>query len=566
MFGRKQRWTTVIVFALAALSIPTLATAGEGATAVALVELPDRTVILNGAISRHWIEIRLSGWAPARVREWQASVDSTSFVSNEFGTVSLAGEPCCTDAHCEDQFGPGATCDNGGSGEGLCTPSYQDAERYDWAFDAPAGPIASPYLVFSGSTATTGSVPDDGGERYGGTLVVDITNWDPDVYHEFPIDLLPTPDTFMRDSALNDIPLWVISATPIPAPVGMCCILSPESCADDITQALCTALGGLWLHGGYCTDGCVECLEDLACSDGNVCTTDRCAWELLYRCERTPRYDTRTECCVPWTGQVFGGPDAKLDPCKRIVCNEQNQTYSFEQLPPGAACDDGNTCTQRTFCNAAGACVGQPAYGPTCSKCRYISFRMDELEPSGCNDLRAVRITFVDLPGFEQFNGDTRWLSAPVPHPEIYPGETFNGATLQCDPHFDNFGPADLMHVFGAGVIPGATYEVQTVDTSCTDLEDPACYTDPLTVLTAQWGDIVDPFWTPDGPAQPDFKDISGAVESFMALPGAPIKARAQLQPNVPDPNAAVDFKDIAAVVAAFATGVYPYDGPNSCL
>ena len=137
---------------------------------------------------------------------------------------------------------------------------------------------------------------------------------------------------------------------------------------------------------------------------------------------------------------------------------------------------------------------------------------------------------------------------------------------MQCDPHFDNFGSAELVHVFGAGVIPGATYEVQTVDTSCVDLNDPGCYSDPLTVQTGTWGDIAKPFWTVEEPSQPDFRDIAAAVESFTAAPGAPIKARAQLQPNVPDPNLAVDFKDIAEAVAAFVTNHYPYDGPSSCL
>ena len=64
---------------------------------------------------------------------------------------------------------------------------------------------------------------------------------------------------------------------------------------------------------------------------------------------------------------------------------------------------------------------------------------------------------------------------------------------------------------------------------------------------------------------QPDFKDIAGVVQSFVAAPGAPIKARAQLQPNVPDPDVNVDFKDIAEAVAAFVTHTYPYDGPDSC-
>jgi len=286
---------------------------------------------------------------------------------------------------------------------------------------------------------------------------------------------------------------------------------------------------------------------------------------MQYECRNTPIYDVRTECCDPSTAQIFGGPDAKRDPCKRIVCNTANHTYHFELLPAGTPCDDDNSYTRQTVCNAQGACVGLSLYDDACPKSRYLSFRMDAIQAVGCNELHAVRVTFVDLPGFEQFNGETRWLSAPSPYPEIFAGETFNGATLQCDPHFDHFGAAGLIHVFGAGVIPGAVYEVQTVDTSCTDLNDPTCFSAPLVVQTGKWGDIVEWIWYPGGPMQPDFQDIAAVVRSFMGTPGAPIKARVQLRPNVPDPNASIDFRDIAEAVSAFVTGVYPYDGPTGC-
>ena len=83
-------------------------------------------------------------------------------------------------------------------------------------------------------------------------------------------------------------------------------------------------------------------------------------------------------------------------------------------------------------------------------------------------------------------------------------------------------------------------------------------------VTTGKWGDVVPPF--AGGPApQPDFGDIASLIDKFQAMPGSPIKARAQLQPNVPDPSQPIDFRDIADGISAFTGGLYPYDVPAMC-
>ena len=86
-----------------------------------------------------------------------------------------------------------------------------------------------------------------------------------------------------------------------------------------------------------------------------------------------------------------------------------------------------------------------------------------------------------------------------------------------------------------------------------------------LLITTAKWGDIVGPFSEEGGPKQPDFLDIGSLVAKFQAKHDAPIKARAQLQPNIPDPTQRVDFKDIAAGVDAFLGKPYPFAGPQPC-
>jgi len=87
----------------------------------------------------------------------------------------------------------------------------------------------------------------------------------------------------------------------------------------------------------------------------------------------------------------------------------------------------------------------------------------------------------------------------------------------------------------------------------------------PLSVSTARWGDVAEPFNPPDPSAQPDFNDISALVDKFRGLPAAAIKASAQLQPNVPNPIAEVNFDDISAGVNAFRGLPYPYTGPKGC-
>jgi len=50
-------------------------------------------------------------------------------------------------------------------------------------------------------------------------------------------------------------------------------------------------------------------------------------------------------------------------------------------------------------------------------------------------------------------------------------------------------------------------------------------------MTTGRWGDVAPLYSNPQNPPQPDFMDIAGLVQKFMAAPTAPVKAMAQLQP-----------------------------------
>ena len=63
----------------------------------------------------------------------------------------------------------------------------------------------------------------------------------------------------------------------------------------------------------------------------------------------------------------------------------------------------------------------------------------------------------------------------------------------------------------------------------------------------------------------PDFVDISSLVSKFQGEAGAPIKARAQLQPNLVNPANSVSFADIGHAVSSFQGVPYPFAGPSEC-
>jgi hypothetical protein len=139
-------------------------------------------------------------------------------------------------------------------------------------------------------------------------------------------------------------------------------------------------------------------------------------------------------------------------------------------------------------------------------------------------------------------------------------------ARLQCEPYFSTWDQYDLIHAYGAEIVPGSSYVAQRINASCLLREDETCFSPPLTIPTAKWGDVAPTFFEPGGPAQPDFGDVSALVDKFTASPTAPSKARTLLHPNVPDPcGEAISFIDIAGCIDAFTGAPYPYAGPVAC-
>jgi len=203
------------------------------------------------------------------------------------------------------------------------------------------------------------------------------------------------------------------------------------------------------------------------------------------------------------------------------------------------------------------------------AKSRYLS-----IVPGNAGVETALRVTLGSLEGFPAHNGRVLWVGPPRPYPEediSDPQRTFTGASLTCEPHFRDWGTIGTLHIFGGEIIPGSSYQIHAVHTRCAAvLDQVTSFGDPIEPPTGLFGDVVPPFADdPGAPAQPDFNDIAGIVQKFVAAPTAPIKAFAQLQPNVALADRLIDFKDIAADVSAFVGTAYPdmpgITGPCAC-
>jgi len=230
--------------------------------------------------------------------------------------------------------------------------------------------------------------------------------------------------------------------------------------------------------------------------------------------------------------------------------------------------DCGWTLSDPVVVSVLGA---EPAAAPTnvsTPQSRYLS-----IAPSNGGVLAVIRVTVRSSPEFPDAVGRSLWVGPPQDYPEedsSQPGLTFRGAMLQCYPYAQDWGTEDVVHVFGGEIVPGAAYEVQMEIEPCALSPDaPPILSETLLVYTGRWGDITAPFEEDQVSPQPDFKDIGSTVSKFLAEPGAPVKAAAQLQPNTPKPYESINFKDIAADVEAFLNqpfGSRPdITGPCTC-
>jgi choice-of-anchor B domain-containing protein len=191
-------------------------------------------------------------------------------------------------------------------------------------------------------------------------------------------------------------------------------------------------------------------------------------------------------------------------------------------------------------------------------------------------------------PSISQFEGQTRWLGAPVeivdealPTPANY-----IGAPLVCtagEAAERDWSPAGLaasfggdtdasrIYFYGSPVVPCSVYEVS----HCSDPLNEATCSDPLLVFTSRMGDAWPPFAPSAG--QPSFTDINTHVSKYKGIPftpgdpplgGAPEwhtlgKGNVVADYNVSVANRKVGFLDIGVAVEGYK-GI-PYKEPGPC-
>jgi len=165
--------------------------------------------------------------------------------------------------------------------------------------------------------------------------------------------------------------------------------------------------------------------------------------------------------------------------------------------------------------------------------------------------------------------GCARWVGRPGTFYESEgPPRTgpYRAARLQCTPYYYNWSAEGLFHIVGAELVPSSTYEVMNFAASCTGVES-ACgaVSAPTIATTRRSGDVDAPFNPPSTTNQPDAIDVAQVVNKFKGLAGAPLKASAQVQPNLPELNASISALDIASVVDAVKSFAYAFPGPCPC-
>ncbi len=234
---------------------------------------------------------------------------------------------------------------------------------------------------------------------------------------------------------------------------------------------------------------------------------------------------------------------------------------------------------------------------PVNQKVRYVSFTTPDAGRS-----LAFRVTFVEMPPpYADWEGVQMWVAEQILYCEgagqgippdalgcgSAPGQPRHWltSTLQCEPFFMDWSlqwkcpywpqnkepcltDADCdgecrktIHISHEGIIPGATYAVQAIDSTCVLAE--SSFSEPLLITTSRWGDVVsDCTTTPCGPPDGSIDvttDVTAILDKFKNARGAAVKTRTDIEPATPDQK--INISDVTYALDGFRGRSYP---PNS--
>ncbi|MCH7591152.1 MAG: NHL repeat-containing protein [Planctomycetes bacterium] len=227
----------------------------------------------------------------------------------------------------------------------------------------------------------------------------------------------------------------------------------------------------------------------------------------------------------------------------------------FAKLPP-PVCQPSSTPLAETVPDV----LGNPVVS---TRNRFLSFTAGE-----AGRAHAIRVTFDALPRpFDLWNGAQMWVGSASQVSQkstsIVPAAgdaTFNAATLSCTPSFQDWSGLGTVHVLHEAIVPGGTYTIQAIDSECTDLSLDGSYSSPLVLATSIFGDtVLDLKQTPPGAAEGavNIVDALAVLKAFANVPGALVKARADLEPHCLDLK--INVSDVLSSLAGFVGLPYPF-------
>lgn len=195
----------------------------------------------------------------------------------------------------------------------------------------------------------------------------------------------------------------------------------------------------------------------------------------------------------------------------------------------------------------------------------------------------AMRVRFVNLPiPFDVLNGTSMWAGPPIEicgnsgqnasvapadcgpaqgSPPDQPGPTSFFSLLQCDPFYVDWSQFGVVNIHHQNIVPSSIYEIQSISDNCEPLDE-SSFSEPLTVITSLWGDVVkdctiSPCPPPDGSVD-IVTDVTAILDSFRNTPGAPSKSRTDIEPAPLDFK--INFTDVTLCLGAFSGAEYPFD------
>jgi hypothetical protein len=214
---------------------------------------------------------------------------------------------------------------------------------------------------------------------------------------------------------------------------------------------------------------------------------------------------------------------------------------------------------------------------------RYLAIKAP---PEAAGKQQGIRVHYKTLPPpWDVWNGTKMWVKTPTTQCELggigeggacpVGAATFQYAELSCDAGQAAFldwtlVPGGVVYVAHPGIVPSnrvgtavdAVYELQMIDSSC-PATDEGSFSAPKVVTQQRWGDMAGPFdptggyyVAADGVVSITI-DVTAILNKFGNRPGAPIKARSDVEPCIQDLK--VNISDVSRDLDAFRNLAFPY-------